>query len=121
MTIQFLERDGKREYAVIPIELFNRLLDALEDFDDLDALAAFRRDDDGARIPGEVLHAIIDGASPIKAWRDYRRMTQEALAAQAGISKAYLCQLETGRREGAVKTLQAVAAALGVTLDDLRN
>ena len=32
--IQFIERDGKREFAVIPIELYECLAAALEDADD---------------------------------------------------------------------------------------
>jgi transcriptional regulator with XRE-family HTH domain len=46
-------------------------------------------------------------------------MTQQSLAALAGISKPYLSQLEHGRREGSVTVLRALAGALGVDLDDL--
>ncbi len=120
-TIQFIERDGKREFAVIPIELFERLADAFEDLEDLAALETFRRNDDGFHVPAEVLNAILDGAHAVKAWREWRGITQEALAEKAGISKAYLCQIETGKREGTVKTLKAIAHALAVTLDDLQS
>ncbi len=120
-TIQFIERDGKREFAVIPMELFERLAEAFEELEDLAALETFRRNDDGFRVPGEVLHAILDGTHAIKAWREWRGITQEALAEKACISKAYLCQIETGKREGSVKTLKAIADALAVSLDDLRE
>ena len=63
---------------------------------------------------------LLTGANPVKVWREYRGLTQDALAAQAGISKAYLCQIETGKREGAIKTLRAISAALQVTVDDLQ-
>jgi len=66
-----------------------------------------------------VLDALLTGANPVKVWRAYRGLTQGALAAQVGISKAYLCQIETGKREGAIKTLRAIATALDVTVDDL--
>ena len=62
---------------------------------------------------------MLAGVNPVKVWREYRGLTQEALAIQSGISKAYLCQIETGKREGAIKTLRALAAALNVTVDDL--
>jgi len=52
-------------------------------------------------VPSVVLDALLTGANPVKVWREYRGFTQDALAAQAGISKAYLCQIETGKREGA--------------------
>ena len=50
-TIQFIERDGKREFAVIPIELYERLSAALEDADDAALFDAVRSADDGFRIP----------------------------------------------------------------------
>ena len=65
-------------------------------------------------------HTLTGLANPVKVWREYRGLTQDALAAQAGISKAYLCQIETGKREGAIKTLRAISAALQVTVDDLQ-
>jgi DNA-binding XRE family transcriptional regulator len=119
-AIQFIERDGQREYAIVPIELFNRLAEYSEDMEDVALYDAAVARDDGFRVPGEVAHAILNGDSPVKAWRSHRAMTQDELAAQAGISKAYLCQIETGKREGAVKTLKALAKALGVSMDDLK-
>jgi DNA-binding XRE family transcriptional regulator len=120
-TIQFIERDGKREYAVVPIGFFKRLLTAAKDLDDIVLFDAAKAVDDGFRVPGEVAHAILDGVHPVKAWREYRDLTQEQLAAKAGISKAYLCQIEMGRRVGAIKTVRAIAEALGVTMDDLHQ
>lgn len=90
--IQFIERDGKREFAVIPIELYERLSAALEDADDAALFDAARAADDGFRIPAAVANAMLDGEQPVKAWREHRGLTQEALAGKAGISKAYLCQ-----------------------------
>jgi DNA-binding XRE family transcriptional regulator len=73
------------------------------------------------RVPATVLNAILEGAHPVKAWREHRGMTQELLAEQAGISKAYLCQTETGKRVGAVKTLKSIAKVLSIRLDDLQD
>jgi DNA-binding XRE family transcriptional regulator len=89
--------------------------------EDVALLDAAKADDDGFRVPAAVANAILDGAHPVKAWREHRGLTQGTLAAEAGISKAYLCQIETGRREGAVKTLRAIATALNVTVDDLQG
>lgn len=118
--IQFIERDGKREFAVIPIELYERLSAALEDADDAALFDAARAADDGFRIPASVANAILDGEQPVKAWREHRGLTQESLAEKAGISKAYLCQIETRKRVGALKTLKAIAAALAVSVNDLQ-
>ncbi|MDR0234412.1 MAG: helix-turn-helix domain-containing protein [Zoogloeaceae bacterium] len=40
----------------------------------------------------------MDGVHPVKAWREQQGLTQKALSAEVGISKAYLCQIETGKR-----------------------
>lgn len=119
--IQFIERDGKREFAVIPIELYERLSAALEDADDAALLDAARAADDGFRIPAAVAKAMLDGEQPVKAWREHRGLTQEALAGKAGISKAYLCQIETRKRVGALKTLRALADVLAVSINELHE
>ena len=119
--IQFIERDGKREFALIPIELYERLAAALEDADDAALFDAARAADDGFRIPATVVNAILDGEQPVKVWREHRGLTQDALATRAGISKAYLCQIETRKRVGALKTLKAIADVLALKVDDLRD
>jgi len=45
----------------------------------------------------------------------------EALAAKAGISKAYLSQIENGKRTGTLKTLKALARALEIPVDALTD
>lgn len=118
--IQFIERDGRRVFAILPIELFERFAELIEDAEDVALFDAAMKHDDGFRIPAEVANALLEGANPIKVWREHRGLTQEALAQAAGITKAYLCQIETGKRQGSVKTLAALARALEVSLDDLR-
>lgn len=78
-----------------------------------------RQEDDGFRVPVAVLDAELAGDHPVKAWREYRRMTQEALARAVGISKPYLSQLENRRRDGSLDTFQRLATALGVPMDVL--
>ena len=119
--IQFIERDGKREFAVIPIELYERLSAAFEDADDAALADAARAADDGFRIPAAVVNALLEGEQPVKVWREQRCLTQDALAAKAGISKAYLCQIETRKRVGALKTLRAIADALAVSVNELHE
>ena len=116
-AIQFIQREGNREYAIVPIDLWERvqhLFEAMEDVRIHDAAVA---DDDGFRIPAAVLDAQLEGDHPIKAWRDHRRLTQDALATAAGVSKPYLSQIENRRRDGSVDVLRALATALAVPLD----
>lgn len=122
MNIQTINRDGKPEYVVLPWADYQALFKAAEDAIDgalLDAFSKKLASGEDETVPAAVLDALLAGAHPVKVWREYRGLTQGALAAQAGISKAYLCQIETGKREGAIKTLRAITAALGITVDDL--
>ncbi|HWJ66015.1 MAG TPA: XRE family transcriptional regulator [Nocardioides sp.] len=57
------------------------------------------------------------GVGPrIRALREARGLSLSALAAQAGIGKGSLSELETGRRNPTLDTLYAVAGPLGVPL-----
>jgi len=118
--IQFIERNGKHEYAVVPYPLYQRMVEAMEDREDIEALDRFHAEDDGFRIPYSIVRReLIGGEHPVKLWREERKLTVEALAEQAGISKAFLSQIENGKRQGTAKTLKALAVALQVPLDVL--
>jgi DNA-binding XRE family transcriptional regulator len=122
MNVQTIDRNGKPEYVVLSWADYQALLEAAEDAIDGATLNAFSKklaSGEEETIPAAVVDALLGGANPVKVWRDYRGLTQDALAAQAGISKAYLCQIETGKRGGAIKTLRNLATALGVSVDDL--
>lgn len=55
----------------------------------------------------------------IPAWREFRDLSSKQLADPAGISQAYLSQIEAGKREGSLGTMKKVADALRIGLDDL--
>ncbi|RZT39065.1 helix-turn-helix domain-containing protein [Cupriavidus agavae] len=118
-TIQFIEHEGRREYAVVPIDIWERVKHLIEDAEDALLYDATIAADDGVRVPAAVLDAQLAGDHPIKAWRDYRRLTQDALATAAGLSKPYLSQIENRKREGSLEIVRALAAALAVPLDML--
>lgn len=122
MNVQIIVRDGNPEWAVIPYEMYVQLAEEaemLQDIRDFDAAQALLERGEEELIPSEVIYAIMDGQNPIKVWREYRRLTQQQLAATAGISAAYLSQIETGKRNGAIAVLTALAAALQVSLDNI--
>ena len=121
MTVQIIERDRRPEWAVLPYELYQQLLDDSEMLQDIrdyeDAKKALLSEEE--LIPSNVTYAILDGDRPIKVWRKYRGMTQRELAEMAGITKAYLSQIETGKRTGTPDVLSKLAKALGLTLDEI--
>jgi predicted transcriptional regulator len=121
MSVQVILKEGKPEYAVIPYEVYVRLVEDAEMLEDIrDYDAAVRAIESGEElVPAEVVYALLDGANPIRVWREHRGLSQQELAVAAGISPSYLSQLETGRRTGTAEVLSAIAGALGVALDDL--
>jgi len=58
-------------------------------------------------------------AKRIKALREQRGLSQESLAAKAGVSRGYLARLETGRHDPTVGTVEKLAKALRVKVTDL--
>ena len=116
--VQIIEKDGKRLFAVIPYDEYERLRDEAELAEDAElARKALERDEE--RVPIELVDRLIEGENPVRVWREYRGMTQRELAAKAGINTAYLSQIETGKRGGSTKVLRAVAKAPAVDLDDI--
>ncbi|MCO4862801.1 helix-turn-helix domain-containing protein [Cupriavidus sp. WGlv3] len=117
--IQFIQRDGRREFAVVPIEVWDRVKHLIEANDDVTLFDAATEQDDGFRVPAAVLDAELAGDHPVKAWRNYRRLTQDALARAAGLSKPYLSQIENRSRAGSAAALRRLAQALDVPADIL--
>jgi DNA-binding XRE family transcriptional regulator len=94
-------------------------MEMLQNIQDYDAVKAALERGEEELIPSEVVYAILEGANPVKVWRKYRGLGQQELAEKAGLSGPYLSQLETGKRKGSLEALNAIARALGVSLDDL--
>lgn len=55
----------------------------------------------------------------IKKLRELFRVSQIQLSIKAGVSQPYLCDLENNRRGAKPETLQRIADALGVSVEDL--
>lgn len=120
-NVQLILKEGQPEYAILPYDLYVSLVDDAEMLQDiLDYEEGMRRLAEGEEtVPLELVEALLDGENAVKTWREYRGMTQQELAQQAGISAAYLSQIETGKRTGSMEVLQAIARSLNLTLDDL--
>lgn len=123
MTAQIIEREGKPEYAVLPFEEYLQLLELAEGAQDLadarQAERALARGEDEA-IPADVARRLIAGEEhPLKVWREYRGLTQEALGNYAGVGKSYISQIEAGNKSGSVRVMSSLARTLAVDLDDL--
>jgi transcriptional regulator with XRE-family HTH domain len=58
-------------------------------------------------------------AKRLKVLRRRRNLTQEALAAKAGLSRTYLARLETARQDPTLSTMVKLAKAFGVPVTAL--
>lgn len=112
-------------FVKVPEHVFQGLLNEIETLkeakeDMLDRMAldrALRIDEE--LLPAELVKRMVDGQSPIRVFREYRGLTQQALADAAKVSKTTISELETGRKDGSIKTLLAIANVLNVDIDDL--
>lgn len=73
-------------------------------------------------IPHEVVKRIvIDGKHRVRAWREYRGLTQAALAERARLTQGAIADIERGRRNPGVKSLRRIADALQVPVAQLMD
>lgn len=115
-TRQIIRQGGKAAFVVIPIAEWRQIEARLEDKADTAAVRAFL-DDPGETFPDAVVAALIDGASPVKTFREHRGLTQAALARAARTSAAYVSQIERGARRAGRKLTARLSTALAVDRD----
>ena len=122
MSVQIIKKNGKPEWAVIPFSEYKKLQEALEDSEDIkdieESVLAIREGKE-MTVPGEVTFAILDGVSPIRAWRKHKQIKMNELAKKVGISSAYLSQIENGKRNPTIDTLKAIAKKLNIDIEML--
>ena len=115
--IQTIDRDGKPEYAVIPWADYLRLTEGASEMDDETLYARAKAADEGLEpIPSEIAERIFAGESPIRVFRQWRRLKVKELAEKAGISSSYLSEIEHGKR-AAVTTVLAISTELAISID----
>ena len=101
---------------------YDRLVDLSEHALDAAAIHAFKTKlatGEEELVPAEFANRIIEGESPLRVYREYRGLTQSALAKASGVNRVQIVDIEAGRSTGSVATLQKLSAALGVMIDDL--
>ena len=122
MNIQIITTPSGDRLALMPEADYLNLVEAADLAQDSAAIERFKaRLVAGVEelVPAAVVNALLDGANPVRVWRDYRGLSAKDLAQRADLAPAYLSQIETGKREGTVETLRKIAQVLNVTIDDL--
>jgi ribosome-binding protein aMBF1 (putative translation factor) len=103
------------------------LVDQLEEVEDFAAIAARREYEaaigkDAARrsyLTADEVRRLARSESPVKVWREKRRLSQRDLANRAAVSPSYLAEIETCRKPGSAAALLRLARVLEVNLEDL--
>lgn len=121
--VQIIERNGKPEYAVVPIDRYRRLLELAENAEDIRAADHAMREVESGEdevVPVEIARLLLSSdVHPLRVWREFRNMTQENLADKAKVGKSYISQIEAGKKPGSVSVLTRIARVLNVDIDDL--
>lgn len=98
-----LGADGRPAFVVMPYDAFCKMRGGFTP----------------GTVPNEVVGMAFDGGmSPVKAWREYLRLTQAEVAARVGVTQAAFAQMEAAKRPRKA-TLAKVAAALGIEVEQL--
>lgn len=103
--VQIITHSGKPAFAVVPYDQWLKLTGQNEE----------------VYFPHEVVGFQLQGLSLIAAWRKYKKLSQEQLADKLGISQSAMAQIESRDSKPQNKTLQRVAAALNVTVEQLQE
>ncbi len=104
-NVQFIKKDGIPAFAVIPYDEYLKLIPHEED-----------------TIPHEVVGMVIkDGYNLIKAWRIHLHLTQKEVAKKAGITQAALSQMEKTENELRTATLEKLATAMGLSMEQVKD
>ena len=70
-------------------------------------------------IDTQVNATLVELGSRVRAWRARRGMTRKALAADSGLSERFLADVEGGKGNVSINSLEAAARALNITVIDL--
>jgi DNA-binding XRE family transcriptional regulator len=116
MSVQVIEKEGKPEFAVLPFQEYETLLERLEDLEDARDLQEYRANPDES-LPAAFAGRLLEGENPIKLWREYRGMTQRGLAERVKVTVAHISQIESGKRECSVKLLRSLSKALNADIE----
>lgn len=100
-----LDPNGEPEFVVIPIAEYRELM---------------RVADRSPGVPNSVVRLVFDsGFSPVRAWREYKGLTQEQVAERMGIRQPTYAEHEQSGKKLRRSTLEKIAKALEIVPEQL--
>jgi len=104
--VQIIEYNNEPAFAIIPYEDYLKLVPRGND----------------EYIPNEVVGLMVKKRyNTIKAWRKHLGLTQKKVAGKAGITQAALSQMEKTENELRNATLEKLADAMGLSVNQLTD
>ena len=127
MNIQIIEHNGVPEYAVVPYDEWEAIIDRLEEIEDtrdartISAAIAAGEETYPHEFVKRLSSALkgMRGESPLKVWREYRKLTLAMLAKACGVSIPALSQIENNKRTPSVDLLVKLSRALRCDMEEL--
>ena len=102
---QVIEKDGEPLFVLVPYQEY---------------IALKHRKDEKVYIPHEVVEKhLLEEKSLIRAWREYKGVSQKEMAGRIGISQAAYSQMERVGTKLRKASKQKIAEALGVAQEQL--
>lgn len=102
---QTILENGRPRFAVVPIKDFRKLLKQSGQAE--------------ATVPHAVVAAVVDGRTPVRAWREHLGLSQQAVAERMGITQPAYAQMESSGAKLRKATRERIAAAFGVLPEQL--
>jgi DNA-binding XRE family transcriptional regulator len=118
MKVQFIEENGERKFAVVPMAEFERILEDLEMLEDIRAYNEAKASHD-EYFPIEIMNRLLEDENSVKVFREYRGLSLGELAGAAGVDRAEVEAAETDLRAVTPEVLERIATALRLEVDDL--
>ena len=104
-NVQYIQQNGKPAFVVIPYEEYIQLLPK-----------------EDTTIPHEVVGLVVKkGMNLVKAWRTYLGFTQLEVAKKAGITQAAVSQMEKSDNPLKNATLEKLANAMDLSIEQLKD
>lgn len=106
IDFQILKKDGKPAFAVVPYDEF---------------LVLMKNRPEDVYLPDEVVKKhVIEETSLLRAWREYRGLTQAQVASRLGISQSALAQMEKPEANPRSSSIKKLAKIYEVTPGQLQ-
>jgi DNA-binding XRE family transcriptional regulator len=123
-NIQIIHSPKGEELVVLTRKDYDRLIELVQDEDIYDTQLAKNqlnklKASKTALVPLAIVKAELDGAHPVRAWREYRGLTAEELAKKANLSRVTLTHIENHTRKGTIENYKALASALKIGIDSV--